>query len=300
MLIPAERAAWIPAVAAVLGVVGGSLIISDALPAKVGKGGWAALFLLAIAAALRVGSAYYYLEWFDRLSLIGVVLAAVPLVLGTEALRRTWPALCFLVFMVPLPYRLEVAMRDPLRRIGTEVTTYAMQTMGIPAFAEGNVIVIPREGPPPADTDTASETVSASEQADSHEIRIGVVEACSGLRMMMVFVALSSAMALVTIRPLWQKAILLAAAVPIALASNILRILATGLMRVWGWDHLADLAFHDLAGWLMMPMGLLMLGVLFWFMDRLFVVEEERPLAVGLNVQPTPATEPRELQGMLR
>jgi exosortase/archaeosortase family protein len=274
------------------------LIVADCLPAARLTPSWTGLLLILAGAGLRLYAARYFMEWFDQLSLIIVAFGLVLLLGGWSTLWRFWPAVGFLIFMVPLPHRLEVSMRDPLRRIGTASSTYAMQTMGLPAFAEGNVIVVSRDRQVDHQPAADNESTAARQQAagGQEEVRIGVVEACSGLRMLMIFFALSAAVALLTDRPLWQKGVILGAAVPIALASNILRILSTGVLHVYGFDHLADLAFHDLAGWLMMPIGLLMLGAVLWFLDHLFIVEDDRPMAVGLATQ-RPAAEPkRELQ----
>src|SRR5436305_1327663 len=74
-----------------------------------------------------------------------------------------------------------------------------------PALAEGNVIQL-------------------------NEIELGIVEACSGLRMLVVFFALSTAVALLIRKPLWEKTLIAFSAIPIALASNILRITVTGIV----------------------------------------------------------------------
>ncbi len=62
-------------------------------------------------------------------------------------------------------------------------------------------------------------------------------------------------------------------AVPIALAVNILRITATGLLHVWSGPRLAGLVFHDLAGWLMMPAALGLLWLEVKFLSYVFVDE---------------------------
>lgn len=219
---------------------------------------WWGLPILLIGIAVRLSGAYFYYEWFDFLSLIPCVAGIVLLVGGWHAIRWAWPAIGFLVFMIPLPYRLEGALRGPLRSIGTMASTYMMQTVGLPALAEGNVVVV-------------------------NDVRIGVNEACSGLRMLMIFFALSTAVALLSDRPLWERAVIVLSAVPIALVTNITRITVTGLLYATGQDRLADLVFHDLAGWLMMPFALVLLGIELKLLSRLFLVEVRKPMAVGLT-----------------
>jgi exosortase len=195
---------------------------------------WRGLALLGGALALRFAGTYLYFEWLAAVSLLPCLAGLALLAGGRPALRWCWPAVAFLVFMVPLPHRLEVALAHPLQRLATRVSTYALELLGFVAFAEGNVI---RLG----------------------EIRIGVVEACSGLSMLLIFFALATAVVLLRPRPPLERGMIVLSAVPIALVANILRILATAVLHKTAGRELADLVFHDLAGWLMMPLALGML-----------------------------------------
>src|SRR5205814_2757340 len=146
---------------------------------------------------------------------------------GWAAWRWAWPAVGFLIFMIPLPYRLEVSLAAPLQRIATISSTLLLQTFGLPAVAEGNVILL-------------------------SEARIGIVEACIGLRMLVVFFALSSAVALVIRRPLWEKAVVVVSAVPLALIVNVAWITVTGFVHEKVTSAGADAVFHAFAGWRLM------------------------------------------------
>jgi exosortase/archaeosortase family protein len=89
--------------------------------------------------------------------------------------------------------------------------------------------------------------------------------------MLVVFVALSAAMALLTKRPLMDKVILLISSIPIAVVSNILRITATGILYETTSSETANAFFHDLGGWLMMPLGLLLLAIELKLLSYLFL-----------------------------
>jgi exosortase len=136
--------------------------------------------------------------------------------------------------MIPLPYRFQTALGGTLQRAATQASTYVLQTAGIPAVAEGNVILL-------------------------SEIRVGVVEACSGLTMLVTFFALATALAILVPRSWLEKAIIIASAIPIAILANVVRIAVTGALYEANQDELAQSMFHTLAGWLMMPLGLLLL-----------------------------------------
>lgn len=202
--------------------------------------------LLALGLGLRLAGVYWYFLWLDNLAIVPCVAGLFWLLGGWAAWRWAWPAILYLVFMIPLPYRISTALSAPLQSLATTVSTFIMQAIGLPALSEGNVIVL-------------------------NEARLNVIEACSGLRMLVVFAALSAAMALLTRRPILDKIILLISAVPIALVSNILRITATGILHETTSSETANLFFHDLGGWLMMPLGLLFLAGEVKILSYLFI-----------------------------
>lgn len=206
------------------------LVIEDFRPSLWGVG------LLALAIGLRLLGTYFHFVSIEQASLVPCVAGLVLLVSGWAGWRWAWPAVLFLAFMIPLPHRVAVSMSEPLQRLATMTSTFVMQTLGLPALAEGNVILL-----------------------EEHEI--GIVEACSGLRMLVVFFALSTAMVLVVRRHWIDKTVIVASAVPIALVSNIFRVTATGMMYYAGYSEMASTFFHDVAGWLMMPLALGMLWV---------------------------------------
>jgi exosortase len=225
------------------------------------KPAWLGLGLLAVGLTFRCIAVQSDIEPLDALSLLPTAFGLVLLVGGWSALRWSWPALGFLEFMMPLPFTVESALALPLRRVATEMTTYSLQTLGCPANAEGNIILI-------------------------EDIRLGVEEACSGLGMLMTFFALATALAMIVNAPLHDRLILIASAIPIAVLANVSRITATGVAyHLGGKDSpLAQMIYHDLAGWLMMPMALGLLWLELKFLAHLFMAEPEAaplPLRMG-------------------
>ena len=212
---------------------------------------WWGLPVLLCAIILRLGAAYYYLEWFDGASVVPCVLGACLLIGGWAALRWAWPAVLFLGFMLPLPYTLEVALASPLQSIATAASVFVLQTAGFPAVSEGHIILV-------------------------DDLRIGVAEACSGLRMLVVFFAVATAVAIVVVRPLWERGLVVASAIPIALVCNITRIALTGILYETVGPTAADLVFHDLAGWLMMLMAIALLGIELHILSHLLIEPLER------------------------
>jgi exosortase len=206
---------------------------------------------------LRLAAAWLGIDWIDAVSLLLSLTGGCALLGGPPLLRWAWPAGVLMCFMLPLPYRAEVALAQPLQRTATVASTYALQTIGFPAVAEGNIITI-------------------------GELRIGVLEACSGLGMLMTFFALSTAFALMVQRPLLDRVILTASAVPIGILVNVIRITVTGILHRTVGSAIANAVFHDLAGWLMMPLALGLLWLEMQYLCRLFpVFAPPRPRTVA-------------------
>ncbi len=220
---------------------------------------WLGLPLMAFGVVARIIAVELDIEPLDSLSLVPTGFGMVLLVGGWSVLTWSWPALAFLAFMMPLPFSMEMALAYPLRRLATEMSTYVLQTLGCPALAEGNIIFI-------------------------DDIQLGVAEACSGLGMLMTFFALATAMALIVNASLLNRLVLVASAVPIAILANVVRISATGVAyHLAGKEsEMAKMIYHDLAGWLMMPLALGMLWLELKFLANLWTdAPAAAPLAMS-------------------
>jgi exosortase len=231
---------------------------------------WWGLALVAAGGVLHFAGAYIYVDWLDAISLLPCLAGVCVLLAGWRCWRWAAPAVAFLAFMVPLPYRLEIALSLPLQRLATVVSTYALQTLGLPALAEGNVILL-------------------------NDVEIGVVEACNGLGMLLIFFAIATGLTLVIQRPLLDRLLIVAGAVPVALVANVARITVTGVLHATVGSRLANLIFHDLAGWLMMPLALALLWGELWLLSHLLVAPDpgtRMPLDPRWGSQGTPPHAP--------
>jgi exosortase len=219
---------------------------------------WWGIALLLLAGGLRLGSAFFLFNWLDAVSLLPALAGSCLLLGGWPLLRWAWPAVAFLIFMVPLPFQAEISLAQPLQSLATTASTFALQTLGFPAVADGNMILI-------------------------DDTRLGVSEACSGLSMLMTFFALSTAVALVIRRPLLDRILIIFSAIPIGVLVNIARITVTGILYRTVGLEIGKVVFHDLAGWLMMPLALGLLSLELQLLSRLFVtvtVKREGPVAL--------------------
>ena len=211
--------------------------------------------LLVAILGLRAAAGALLFHQLDAASLLLALVAVSLAVGGLPLLKRTGPAIAFLVFMVPLPYELERNVGGPLKTAATISSTFLLQTLGLPAIRDGNLILI-------------------------DEVRLGVVDACSGLKMMVTFAAFSVGAVLMMRRSRFEKLMVLLGIVPIAVLTNVLRITATGVSFSNVSDKGAQDFLHDMHGWLMMPVGLALLAVEVWALKKL-VVDDNRASGVA-------------------
>lgn len=203
--------------------------------------------------------------WMEQASIPAMVAALVLAFGGWRLLWWALPGVVFLAFLLPLPPRINVIMAGPLQTMATSASTAVLQATGLPVLAEGHVIYV---GTQPLE----------------------VARACNGLSMLLSFVTLITACAiLMRDYPLWQRITLLLSTVPIALVANILRIALTAwAYHIFGakWG---DKIAHDTAGWLMMPIALTMVYVEMKVLSWLVVEDTEstKPM-VFLPTSPPP------------
>jgi len=185
-------------------------------------------------------------------------LGAVVLFLGGWRLvKYTWLPVVFLVFAVPLPRRYYVRLTMPMQKLAATVTTVLLNLVsGLEATVNGVVINVIYKG-------------------QRLEPALNVAEACSGMRLLMAFLALGVAMAYLHYRPIWQRIVLLASTIPIAIFCNIVRVTVTGFIYVLIHPRYAQGIYHDILGMAMLPLAFGLYGLLAWFMSSLFVEETE-------------------------
>lgn len=194
--------------------------------------------------------------YFRPLSLILAIGSVVLFLGGLRLLAQTWLPIAFLIFAVPLPGRYYVGLTIPMRRMAASVATALLNLVdGLEAGSSGVVIDIVYKGrhlEPPLD----------------------VAEACSGMRLLMAFLALGVAMAYLHYRPFWQRAVLLASTIPIAILCNIVRVTVTGFIYVLADPKYTQGVYHDTLGLAMLPLAFGLYGFLAWFMSSLFLDED--------------------------
>jgi exosortase len=165
-----------------------------------------------------------------------VVLGCILSVLGKHVLFRFLPAFAVLVFLIPVPGVIRQEIAVPLQTATAAVTQAIFETGGIPIERSGNLLSI--NGTP-----------------------VTVAEACNGMRMVFALVLVSYAFAYsLPLRNRVRVLVLLASPLA-AIVCNVIRLLPT--VWLYGFsDQAIAKKFHDLSGWIMLPIAfLLLLGI---------------------------------------
>ena len=197
---------------------------------------------------------YGYLRPIDMIATLGAIVLFLG---GWYLVKYTWLPIVYLVFAVPLPERYYKELTIPMRQWAATVASGLLNLVPeLEATANGVVIDVFYKGKP-------------------LEPALDVAEACAGMRLLMAFLALGVAMAYLHYRPLWQRIILLASTIPIAIFCNIVRVTATGFIYVLIHPKYAQGVYHDMLGLAMLPLAFGMYGLLALFMSSLFIDESE-------------------------
>jgi exosortase len=195
--------------------------------------------------------------YFRQISAVGALLGVVFFLGGWGLLKYTWLPVLYLFFAIPLPDEILRSATIPMRLWAASASTAIFNLIPhLDANANGVVIEIIYKG-------------------KALEPPLDVAEACSGMRLLMTFVALGVAMAYLHYRPAWQRLVLLVSTIPIAIFCNILRVTITGLIYVMGYPQFAQGIYHDMLGMLMLLPAFGLYGALAWFMSNLFVDADE-------------------------
>jgi exosortase len=215
-------------------------------------------FLLCAIIFYPLNVVQFQYAYLGQMCMIATMGAIVLFMGGWKLIKHTWLPIIFLIFAVPLPTRYYVAFTRPMRYWAASAAGGIMNLVnGLEATVNGAVIDVMYKGQrldPPLD----------------------VAEACSGMRLLMAFLALGVAMAYLHYRPIWQRIVLLASTIPIAILCNIIRVTITGFIYVLISPVYAQGIYHDMLGLLMLPLAFGLYGALAWFMSNLFIEESEQ------------------------
>lgn len=191
--------------------------------------------VLALGLALYIVGRSQSVALFEVGSHVPVFAGTVLLLGGWHALRRLWFALFFLVFLVPLPGFVIYAITGPLKDFVSLMVDNILYGFGYPVARSGVVLSI-------------------------GQYQLLIADACAGLNSIYSLAALGFLYLYLTASGNRARAaVLLASIVPIALAANLLRVLALALVTFHFGYAAGQGFFHASAGMALFAAALLLL-----------------------------------------
>jgi len=230
----------------------------DFILAKPLSPSWIGIFIMVVGIAWYMfcnvgpaGLAHHNI----RATGLGITLIGLGvLLLGWRGMEYVWfPLFYMLIFAQTISERLMNLVTYRMQDISAKGAYVFLNLIGIQTDHAGNVLTIFKDGEP---------------------VQLNVAEACSGMRMLVAFLALGVAMAYVSLPKLWQQIMLVALGIPISIFVNVLRVASLGILGMFDQNFMSG-EFHHMIGlvWLL-PAFFSYLGAL-WILSQFLVEVDE-------------------------
>src|SRR6266545_2177677 len=173
----------------------------DRLRAALGRGHLAGLGVIGLGLGLLAGGSAADSLMLQGFSLVVAVAGLVLLSFGVAALKAAAFPVAFLFLMVPLPHDIVSGVTLHLQLFAAGFAGVLLSLLGIPFFRQGETIEL-------------------------GTLTLRVAEVCNGLRFLLGLLVVTLAFAAISQRGVWRKIVLTAAAIPVAILANAVRVAA--------------------------------------------------------------------------
>lgn len=191
--------------------------------------------MLGAVGLLVVGSLGAEL-FISRFSLLALLAGMIVFLLGWNVLRALSYPLGFLILMIPIPVIIYNQITFPLQLLASHLASSFLELVGVPVLRDGNILML-------------------------SNYSLEVVEACSGIRSLMSLTALAIAYGYLTEPRRWVRYVLVVSMVPIAIATNAIRITGAGVLAHRYGPTAAEGFLHGFSGWVIFLAALLLMFV---------------------------------------
>ncbi|HEV2736673.1 MAG TPA: exosortase/archaeosortase family protein [Longimicrobiaceae bacterium] len=195
----------------------------------------AGLAILVAAVLLRYVSGLAAELFTMRASMLGAVFGLVVFHLGFRQLLHWWLPASLLVLSVPLPAVVLGSIANPLQFRASQMGAGLLEWRHVPVQLSGNVIRLPGRA-------------------------LFVTEACSGLRSLASLISLGLLIGGLWLRHPVNRVLLIAAAIPVAMFLNGVRVFLTGFLVFYVDPKLGEGFMHVTEGWIIFVVAFAILG----------------------------------------
>ena len=191
--------------------------------------------LLVPALGLHAIDTALHTQLLSAISLVLALPGLSLLMLGWRRTRTILFPLAFLAFMLPIPLAVTEQIHLALRHVATAVSSIMLPWLGVPVLVEGTTLHLPGA-------------------------TLLVADACSGFSTLYAALAVACLTAYAG-SGVGRRVLVLAAAAPLAIAANGLRVVLLALLVYWQGTDVLETPWHAISGLLTFA---LVLPVIFW------------------------------------
>ncbi len=183
---------------------------------------WGFLFLVPALVLLAL-DAGMHTQLLSAASLILALPGLALLFLGKRRTRAIALPLAFATLMLPVPLVLIERLQLGLRRLATGTAASVVHLVGVPVFAEGTTLHLPG-------------------------VSLLVGDGCSGFSTLYASVAVAGLTAYSSSAGTRRRLLVVLAAVPLAIAANLVRVTVLALLVVWQGQRVLQTWLHPVSG----------------------------------------------------
>ncbi len=209
----------------------------------------------------------WFISWWliDVISLIIVLRGLLMMFGGKEISRRYAFSVLFLIFMAPLPDSVYTPLAIWMQEQVAVISTAGLNILSMDSYHIGDQVFMP----------------------NGNTMRVAAE--CSGLRQLTAVLALACAIGHLSGRRAWYLFALVCIALPIAMATNCIRVLLTGTLMVHGHKDLVEGDLHTYEGILMVAVSSGLVLAAAWGLARVEELLGGKPASDASPTDDTPA-----------
>jgi len=202
------------------------------------------LLVMIAAVVILMGGSLGAEVFTSRISFVILVAGMILFTAGWRVLRAVSFPLGFLILMIPIPVIIYNQVTFPLQLLASRFATFSLELVQVPVLREGNVLILPNYS-------------------------LEVVEACSGIRSLMTLITLAIGYGYLVERRRWVRYTLVLLMVPIAIISNAIRVMGTGVLTYRFGPAAAEGFFHEFSGWIIFVGALALMFACHWILKQI-------------------------------
>ena len=190
--------------------------------------------LIIAGLIIHLASSLFRIYFTSGFSMLGVLTGLILFLYGSKIFKKIVFPVCFLIFMIPVPLVVVANISFKMKIFAAQIATTILNNIGLVTVRAGSILKM-------------------------QHTYVVVDDVCSGLRSLVSLSALGSIFAWWLKAPMYKRILLFCSTIPIAIATNVLRIIFLAFIsEVWGPPYATGFA-HDFAGFMVFALAFALL-----------------------------------------